>query len=180
MDAEAEIADEKFEFSNTLQFDQQQYVELNGVSRGEKQPYLVAGFAVVGVLMLFWSFTLLLGIFILTITGLVAFAPHKLRGTDAWHYRVRPLYQQAILYGVSDQGLRFETDGAEAEIVWAKTTVWEERDDLLRISPTNFPNCWFPIPELKRAGVHDQVMDKCRRYGRQYKGYRSSSTKFHG
>lgn len=169
MDAKPEIADDRFEFSNTLQFNQQQHLELNGLSRGKKQPLLRACCALAGILMLFWSYTVLLGIILLVVTGLLIFAPQRLPGTDAWYYRRNRFYGQEIVYGVSDQGLSFTTEGVEAEIVWTRKCVWERRGELLRISSVNFPNCWYRISDLELAGVHDQVMDKCRQYGKQYK-----------
>ncbi|MEM9472896.1 MAG: hypothetical protein AAGA00_13140 [Pseudomonadota bacterium] len=170
MDARAEPAHEKFEFSNTLQFDQEQYVQLNGLLRGKRYPLLRACCALAGIVMLAWSYTLLPGIIMLTILGLLVFSPQRLRGSAEWHYRTNPVYQQPITYVVSNDGLRFLSQGAEAEIVWAKTTVWEVRGDLLRITPPHFPNCWFQMSELEQAGVYEQVMNNCRRYGRQFKG----------
>ncbi|MEM7633524.1 MAG: hypothetical protein AAF299_03120 [Pseudomonadota bacterium] len=169
MGSNRNVTDDKFEFTNALQFDQQQYVELNGATTGKWRPVLIASFALAGILMLFWSYTLMLGIMVLAVTCLSVFAPQFLPGSEAWQYRENPLNQQEVLYGVSDQGLSFKTEGAEAEIVWARKIHWEERGDLLRIWSVNFPLCWFYISELKQAGVYDQVMDKCRRYGKQLK-----------
>lgn len=169
MGSDRNMTDDKFEFTNALQFDQQQYVELNGITTGKWRPVLITGSTLAGILMLFWSYTIILGIVVLAVTCLLVFAPQFLLGNEAWRYWENPLNQQEIFYGISDQGLSFETDGAEAKIVWTRKCVWEERGDLLRISSVNFPTCWFYISGLKQAGIHDQVMDKCRRYGKQFK-----------
>ena len=45
---------------------------------------------------------------------------------------------------------------------------WHERDGWLRISPHGMQDLYFTVAELDAAGVHERVLELCRKYGREF------------
>ena len=162
------MSDERFQFSTAVNLSEQQFVALNRLTSRTSWRLYMSGTVIVASLMLLDTFTFLLGVGLFIIPALAIFAPHKLPVSQEAEYRKSPYFRQLPVLGVSDEGMLFRTEQVDAEIVWRKPFVWEIHDGWLRISPPGFPACWFPVSDLKQAGVFDQVMKKCRKFGVEY------------
>jgi hypothetical protein len=159
------MSDGRFKFSAEINLTEQQFVMLNRLTSPKRWPFYITATAIVALLMLLHPFTFLVGVGLFIIPALAIFAPHKLLNCQEQLYRKSPYFRQQPVLSVSDKGLSFRTEQVEAEVLWSKPTVWQEIHGWLKISPAGFPACWFPVPDLKRAGVYDQLMLKCREFG---------------
>lgn len=162
------MSESRFQFSTEVNLSEQQFVMLNRLTSPNRWPFYMAATAIIACLMLLHPFTFLVGVGLLIIPALAVFVPHELMNCQEQIYRKSPYFRQPPVLGVSDRGLSFQTDQIEAEILWGKPIVWQEIHGWLRISPAGFPACWFPVSDLKRGGVYEQVMLKCREFGVEF------------
>ncbi len=154
-----------FEFEHTHKWTEKQYVELNGVFSKRTQWLRLILVGMLGVLCLFWSYTLLLGICILVLMALVLSSPHVVAGTTAYGYRTCPFLREKLTYGVNNERLWLNGSLIEVRVPWESVHVWDERDGWLRVSPIGSPALWFPVSKLKDAGIYDQIIELCKKNG---------------
>jgi hypothetical protein len=157
-----------FDFEHTYKWTKDQYVELNRLFSKKTRwmrRILISSF---GILCLFWSYTILLGIGTLAMVALVLFTPHIAAGSAAHRFLTSPFLQEKMTYGVSNKGLWMYGSLIEVRMPWNSVQVWDERDGWLRVCPNGSPPLWFPVSKLNDAGIYDQVIELCEENGVRY------------
>ncbi|MEM7633523.1 MAG: hypothetical protein AAF299_03115 [Pseudomonadota bacterium] len=160
------MTDNKFEFSHTVKFDEQSYVEVYRPTRGIRKPVRFAAACSLSLAMLLWAYTFLLGLFIISFIGLAWFMTRgKMSAIIAQHYQKNRFLRQKTVFSADERGLCITTKGYKARISWDKASVWRQTNDWLRIQTHGFPNGLFRVSELKQAGVYDQFVATLREHG---------------
>ena len=157
-----------FEFEHRFRFSEEDYVRLNRIFSRKSRWLRVLVFSVLGISCLFWTYTLLLGVAILSLMPLLAFLPWIVAGTSAHAYRRSALLREELTYGLSESKLWLKGAQIDLRVPWRLVDVWDEREGWLRLSPAGVPSLWFPVSELKAAGVYEQVIQLCERHSLRF------------
>ena len=139
----------RFEFEHTHKWTKEQYVELNSIFSKRTLWFVLIVFGLFGIVCLFWSYTLLLGICTLLLVAFMLFMPHMIAGVSAHGYRTCPFLREELTYGVSNRELWLHGSYIAVRVPWKSVRVWDEREGWLRISPIGLPPLWFPVSKLK-------------------------------
>lgn len=154
-----------FEFTHTHEWTEENYVDINRIFWKKKQWLKIFIYGVFGILCLFWTYTFLLGVFLILLFAIFAWAPYIFVFGSGVKFRECPFLQEAITYGVSNERLWLNNSLIEASVPWETVDVWDERDGWLLVAPTGLPELWFPISKLKDAGLYPKIIVLCKKNG---------------
>ena len=123
---------------------------------GATEDQLLIAFGVVGVILLFWKFTISLG------AGIVAM------GTFLWAMRERSREfrkryaglrepRGRVRVGASESGYWIRGEDFSAEAGWTRVINAIEIDDMLAVQSWTMPRVHFPVAALREAGVYDAI-----------------------
>jgi hypothetical protein len=123
---------------------------------GLTEDQLLMGFGVLGALLLFWKFTISLGAGILAM-GTFLWAMRE--RSRAIHERYQALREPAthVHVGATESRYWIRGDDFAAEAAWERVINAIEHDGMLIVQGWNMPRVYFPVDELRRAGVYDAV-----------------------
>jgi hypothetical protein len=161
---------EPFSFEHSHRFTEREFAEVVALMCWRPAQRRTAGvlFAVLAVVCLLWSYTLLIGILLLLMEGLTLWAKHSIPGTAANTYRESKLLQKRIAYGVSDTGLSIRAPALSAEASWRYLRNWRIRDGWLILPCEGIPTVYLPVSGLREAGVYEQVLALARAHGTEF------------
>jgi len=159
------MANSKFEFTHTLMFDEQKYLDVQLGSMKFKRPIRLVVGCIVAFAMLFWSYTLIVGGCFFAFLGITWFAIRKMPVHLGESFKANRFLRQSTSYTADENGFTIVTKGYRARISWTKVKAWRQTDDWLRIQTSGFPNGFFPVSELKQARVYDQFIATLREHG---------------
>jgi hypothetical protein len=161
-----------FRFEHTYALSESQYVALLGLLGSDKGPRWLRriGILTVGVACLFFAYTVLLRVAILTLAGVALMAPHYLPGTAARVYREMLYLHGPVTYGVDQDRLWVRAAGLSAEAAWRHLATWHERGGWFILRGNGFPMLMFPVDALQAAGVYGHVRALAQRHGVEFKG----------
>ena len=157
-----------FQVEKTVRFTQAEFVKLNSpLSTRFRWPrrllVLVAGAA-----MLFWSYTLLLGVAVLVSILMAIFAPQMFPAGAARTYRDTPYLKGELTFGADSEELWVKGKQLYARCSWANLRVWDERAGWLILRPAGMPSLYFSTQELIAAGAYEPILDQAKRHGRKF------------
>ena len=159
-----------FHFEREYDLDYEEYAAI--MKREWKRPHWTrTSFSLVfGVILLFWSYTFVLGVLLLGMLGITILKPSLLEMSRT-HFRTRPNLHGPILYGVSDSGLWLRSKGTELSCVWGNLNWWGGNETWLQLHPHGMQPLHFRVDDLKDAGVYSDVLEKinstgAKRWGR--------------
>ena len=163
-----------FRFEHTHAVSETQYVALLGLLAGGRPRWLWRiVILAVGVACLFFPYTFLLGVAVLTLAGIALIAPHYLPGTAARAYREMLYLHGPVTYGVDQDGLWVRAAGLSTEVAWRHLTTWHERGGWFILRGSGFPMLIFAVDALQAAGVYAHVRALAERHGVEFKSRRS-------
>ncbi len=162
---------EQFRFENTVELTEEQYVAIHSVF--PKKPWFVylrlIVLITVGVVCLFSSYTLLLGVALLGFAATAVFLPKMIIPGGTRHiFRGHKFLKYPLTYGVSDQRLWIKGTLIDASVHWTMLVVWREVEGWLILSPSGIPPLYFSISRLKEEGVYDRVRGMAKSHGQEY------------
>src|SRR5215813_7948250 len=120
---------EEFRFENTVTLTESQYVAIWSVL--PYKPWFrnvrLFAFTTVGVILLFSTYTVLIGLILLGWAGLAVFLPGMILpiGTRSI-FRKHIYLRDPLTYGVSDQKLWVKNARIDASVQWSMLVVWRE------------------------------------------------------
>ena len=155
---------EPFSFEHTLQFTEDLYVRLNSLFLRKTRLARLLLVTVAGILCLFWPYTILLGIVLLFMTGLMIFLSGRIPNTVANNFRTMNYLHDELTYGVSENTLWIKSPRLSIDVKWELAAVWDEREGWLKISPHYTPNIWLPTDKLREAGIYDNIIELCKKH----------------
>jgi len=155
-------------FSHEFQMTLHEYARFEGVfslrTRWPRRVLLLAA----AVAMLFWSYTLLLGIIVLGLFLVAATMKVLIPGTRAHRFARSKHLHSEIRYSVTADGLRAESVHFRIWSAWTNLCVWRVTGPWLVLQGYGVPAFYFRIAELRTAGVWDEVDRLMRRHGVEY------------
>jgi len=158
------MMDEAFRFSWRVKFDEQQYIDvyrcLASESRFGKRTLL-------GLVLLFSKYTMLVGILSLSLVAFGRFMSRFFPGVSASSYRQVPFTRHNTTYLIDEQGLTVKSRGRKIFVRWAGIGTWQQKNGWLSIGLPWFTHGLFRVSDLKRAGVYDQILARCRAHGKK-------------
>ncbi len=154
-------------FEYTIEFDEKSY---RAVWQRKSTRWLRFTIAlVVGLFMLFWSYTLLLGVVVLILCFIELVSPALLSKGLHYNFRDFKYLHHPLKYGVSDEHLWVQGRTIDAKASWPLLVTWQIRNDWLILSPSGIPQLYLPIPEMKKSGVYEKVLELAKRNGKEFK-----------
>ena len=148
----------EFRFENTLTITESQYVALWGVLRSRPLSRMLVVLAAIGIVFLFSTYTLLLGVILLCVTVMLVLLPGKiLPGSARRLFRQHKYLRDAITYGVSEQRLWVNSARIEASVSWSMLVTWRETEDWLVLSPSGIPPVYLSLARLRGEGLYGRV-----------------------
>ena len=157
-------------FEHTYQLSESEYVELFALlKRGRPAAYARrVAFIAAGVVSLFFPYTLLLGVFMLAIAGVLLVTPHLVPGTMAKTFRELGYLQGPATCGVDQDSVWIRRPDFAAKVSWHHVTVWRERHGWLVLQGNGFPPIILPIAGLQSAGIYEWVKETVQRHAKQF------------
>jgi hypothetical protein len=143
---------------------QEEYVAIVSLTARYTRPWRFAFVVVIGIVSLFWTYTIGLGIVLLIVTSIAFVAPHLLRGGAAAAYRRSPHLREELTYAVSDRGLSVGGSDLRCQFAWRHLSAWREHDGWLILTPNEMPQLLLSVQQLREAGVYDDVLALARQH----------------
>jgi hypothetical protein len=162
---------DEFRFENTVKLTESQYYAVWSVLPKTKwfAKVRIAAITAAGVILLFSSYTLLLGLFLLGMAAVSVFLPKLILpfGTRSLFRRHRYL-RDALTYGVSEQKLWVRGNRIDASVSWSMLVVWREVEGWLLLSCSGIPPIYLSLARLKDEGLYNRVRDMAKRNAPEY------------
>ena len=154
-------------FEHTIEFDEESY---RAVWQRKSTSWLRFAIAfVLGLFMLFWSHTLLLGVVVLILCFIHLISPGLLSKGLHHNFQGLKYLHHPLKYGVSSEYLWVQGRTIDAKTSWSLLVTWQVRNDWLVLSPAGIPQIYLPITEIKKAGVYDHIMELAKKNGKEFK-----------
>jgi hypothetical protein len=154
-------------FEYTIEFDEESY---RAIWQRKSTRWLRFAIAlVVGLFMLFWSYTLLLGVVVLILCFIHLVSPGLLSKGLHHNFRGLKYLHHPMKYSVSDEHLQVQGRTIDAKASWSLLATWQVRNDLLILSLSGLPQVYLPVAEMKKSGVYDHIMQLAKKNGKEFK-----------
>ena len=150
----------EFKFENTLTLTESQYVAIWGLlpTRRLSRVIRFVALAVVGIVFLFTTYTLLLGVILLCVLVMSALLPGTILPAGARSsFRQHKYLRDAMTYGVSEQRLWVNSARMQASVSWPMLVTWRETEDYLVLSPSGIPPLYLSLARLREEGLYGRV-----------------------
>ena len=160
----------EFRFENTLTMTESQHVALWGVVLPRSRSGLIKLIAVgtVGVLFLFTSYTLILGVILLGLVVMAIFFPELVSVGARRVFRQHKYLRDAITYGVTDQRLWVKSAHIEASASWSMLLSWRETEGWFVLSSSGIPPVLLSLARLREEGLYGRVRALAASNAREY------------
>ena len=154
-------------FEHTVEFDESKYRD---IWANKPTRWLRFGMtAIVGVIMLYWSYTLLLGVLLLAICLILLVSPRLLKRGVSHSFQGQTYLNKPTTFGVSEEGLWVRGESLDASAGWPLLVTWQIRGDWLILSATGIPQVLLPVSAMKSAGHFERIMKLASTYGTEFK-----------
>jgi hypothetical protein len=154
-------------FEHTIEFDAKTYRAV--WERKSTRWVRIAVAFVVGLFMLLWSYTFLLGVLVLILCLLHLIFPAILLKRFHLNFQGHKYLHQPLTYHVSVEHLWVQGETINAKASWSLLVTWQIIRDWLILSASGIPQVYLPIPDMKRSGVYDKVLDLAKKNGKEFK-----------
>lgn len=151
-----------FTFEHSYKFSEQEYVDLMRLTAKKKRVSRLAIGLLIGIACLFCLYTIVIGLFLIVFIILTPFLIRRIPGTVANNYKKIYVLRAENLYGVNENDLWMKNTKSFVKVSWKLAQVWDEKIGWLRIASDTNGNFWFPVDELKNAGVYKRVKRLCK------------------
>jgi len=163
---------EPFAYESTREIAEADYRSIHSLSSRRTRRVRLVALGLLGAACLFWSYTLLLGVVLLSLVVIHMFIPRILPAGMKTNYQLNAHLHQRLTFSVSDQVLRVSAPDFEFSSSWPNVYIWHERDGWLRVSPHGMQDLYFTVAELEAAGVYERILELCRKHGREFESGR--------
>lgn len=154
-----------FEYTN--RFDEATYRD---IWSGKTKRWIRFGIAFVsGFIMLFWSYTLFLGILILLLCFLKLISPQIVTKGLYHNFHGHKFLHQPLTYGVNHERLWVRGATLDASATWPLLVTWQITRGWLVLTTSGIPQLYFPVSKLEEAGVFEEIMELAEKHGTEFK-----------
>jgi len=123
---------------------------------GMTEDQIFMAFGVIGAALLFWKFTISLGAGILAV-GTFLWAMRERSREIRKHYEELREPPGRVRVGATESGYWIRGDEFSAETTWNRVINALELNDMLLVQSWSMPRVYFPIQELRDAGVYNAI-----------------------
>ena len=148
---------DEFTFENTVTLTESQYVAVWGILPKRPKTIRLVVMTAAGVLLLFTTVTLLLGLLVLGLVVVILFAPGLLSFGARSSFRGHDYLRDALTYGVNDHKLWVRGARIDASVPWSALFTWRETESWLVLSPSGIPPLYLSLGRLKNEGLYGRV-----------------------
>jgi hypothetical protein len=162
---------EEFRFENTVKLTEAQYVAIWSMLPRKRWFVKLRLFAIttVGVILLFSSYTLLIGLILLGSVVAAVYLPGMiLPGSTRSLFRRHVYLRDALTYGVSDHGMWVKGVQIDARVQWSMLVTWREVEGWLLLSASGIPPVYLSLARLKEEGLYRRVRDLAKSHAPEY------------
>jgi hypothetical protein len=124
---------------------------------------------VAGLIMLFWSYTLVLGSLLLLLCVLKLISPQIVSKGLHHNFQRHKYLHQLLTYGISQERLWVRGATLDASTTWPLLVTWQIIRGWLVLTFSGIPQLFFPVCKLEDAGVFEQVLKLAKQYGTEFK-----------
>jgi hypothetical protein len=160
-----------FSHEQRVSLSQDHYVRILSTA-GPRRLWRAALIAALGLACLFWPYTALLGVLMIS---LAIGGPLIPRFALADYYRRTSYLHQPITFGASEHEVWAHGESFRIVSRWDNVTVWRESQGWLLLSPRGMTQVFLEIDQLKRAGVYDPVAALARQHAVEFGKRKRSS-----
>ncbi len=154
-------------FEHTVKFDEKTY---RGIWVTKPVRWIRISFTIsIGIIMLFWSYTMILGILVLGLCLIALVSPSIITKGLHHNYHGHKYLHQPLTYGVSEDFLWVRGKTLDASANWSLLATWQVRADWLILNASGIPQVFLPVSEMKESGIFDQIMQLALDYGKEFK-----------
>lgn len=147
-------------FEHTHHLSEAEFVDLHsgflGYDRSRQSLRRVTIIAL-GVVCLFWEYTLLFGTVLLVVATIHMFVPRILPATASRNYREFKYLDGPITYAVDGTQVSLKGTDFEVRAAWRHLAAWLERDPWLVLRLQATPMVILPVAQMRAQGVYDDV-----------------------
>ena len=150
----------EFKFENTLTLTESQYMAIWALlpTRRLSRVIRLVALIVVGIVLLFTAYTLLLGVILLGVIVMSLLLPGRILPSAARSsFREHKYLRDAMTYGVSEQRLWVKSARMQASVSWPMLVTWRETEDYLVLSPSGIPPLYLSLARLREEGLYGRV-----------------------
>ena len=158
-----------FYFEREYDLNYEDYVVFENQRRLRLRSWRTSLSLMIGVILLFWSYTFVLGVLLLGMLGIEILKP-SLIGMTRKKFSDQPNLHGPILYGVSNSRLWIRTEMGQQSCVWGNLVSWVEYETWLRLYPNKMQPLNFRVDDLKEGGVYADVLEKINSTGATRRG----------
>lgn len=150
---------DEFRFENAVTLTEAQYVAIWGVlpKRRLHKTIRMIALAAVGIIFLFTSYTLLLGVILLVFIVLAILLPGIVPGGARRLFREHRYLRDPSTYGVNEHSLWVKSARMDARVSWSMLVTWRETEGWLVLSPSGIPPVYLSLARLKEEGLYGRV-----------------------
>lgn len=123
---------------------------------GLTEDQIFMAFGVIGAALLFWKFTISLGAGILAM-GTFLWAMRERSRTMRKRYAALREPAGRVRVGATESAYWIRGDEFSAESTWNRVINALELNDMLLVQSWTMPGVYFPVAELREAGVYDNI-----------------------
>ena len=151
-----------FSFQHQLTLSEDQYVSIWRSAKSSRRWRMLASSSAsavaIGALSFLSKYTIALGLAIacfFLFLGILGFLPPPmLRKT----YRGFSYLKHPVTYSLDKKGISVEGNGIQAKAAWQHLSTWQITGDWLVLKFKCTPTAFFPVDQLKEAGIFEPVM----------------------
>ena len=149
-----------FRFENTLALTESQYVAVWALLPPPRSFRIIrlGVLVAIGIVLLFTTYTLILGVILLTLIVLSLLLPGKILpfGARSWFHQHKYL-RDPLTYGVSQEKLWVKGVRIDASVPWSMLVTWREAEDWFVLAPSGIPPVYLSLARLREEGLYGRV-----------------------
>ena len=154
-------------FQHTVQFDENTYRDIWSSKTTRWVRFIVL--TAIGISMLFFKYTLLLGI----ITLLLCILNQRMK--KIFGKTLRGMFQnhkhlhQPLTFGLSNTRMWMHGETINTSASWSLLSSWQITRGWLVLTPHGSSQLFFRVSQLEDAGVFEQVVELAKKHGNEFK-----------
>lgn len=118
----------------------------------------LGAFIALGIVLLFTTYTLILGVLLLGLVVLSLVLPGKILPVGARSsFHKHEYLRGPLTYGVSEEKIWIRGTRIDASVPWSMLVTWREVEDWLVLSPSGIPPVYLSLAGLKEQGLYGRV-----------------------
>lgn len=167
-----------YQFESKVEIDNEKYsAELSNIlfrKRSKRKPILrLAPVLIIGIGMLFWKYTMSLGIVLLLFIA-ISFFMMKVIKNQKWldklsndRYRENIIIHSPLFYGFNEFGFTVRGKYFNANAAWHLVYSYNNNGKWVRVFVPGLITLYYSVPEMKEQGVFDFFISKVELNGKK-------------